>query len=1114
MSKSIRCLAAGYKTCRAPYFRLFHLTWLGLALLPGWAVAACGYLPSTYPIYGASNLQLDDYVKVNGNYLNPVDFNGGSRDAVETDGDVVAATLALPDLDPVSFPVNASSTDRTNPSTLAAGSYRTVTINTGSQLLSGGTYYIKTLTITRPKGASASTLTLNSGDYFIETLTLNSSNVLKVSGTARVFIKTKFDAKGNSQSNFGGAVNGLQVFLYGSATFTASNNAKFTGVIMGPGASRITASTKSTLKGAFLTAGNIVTSANRSSRTINVTYGAPEQAAVSTVSTCTTTPIVALARWNLDETSWGGTSNEVEDTSGNAYHGTGKNSVTTESVSPAIAGSPGTCRYGQFDGVDDYLEVAGLPNLSSSFTVTAWIKPASLGSPQRILVDDQNDTNGWGFSLGDDLANPGRLRLYSRTVSPVFLDSTYDLTAGNWYFVAASADLTNKVRALHVFNSAGTLLNTTTEAAPYTGTWGTDASAASIGGETNAAAENYHFNGSLDEIGVYQGVLNSSQIAGILAEKRSCVAVSVPGAFNVFDTDTEADSIEGVIKTKVAAQTFALDVVALNADGDDVDTGFTGAVTVQLLDSSNNSGTLDAGSCRSSWSTLSSLGSYTFVAGDSGRKLISGISLANSYRDLRVKVTHTASGNSGCSTDNFAMRPNNLAGTGGSGNAIAATDADWQTAGTARTLANTGASGGNLHKAGRDFSLSAQAYTASGTTASNYNGTPSLAVVSCTLPASGCVTGTASASGWSNSSGVLSTSAASYSEVGVISAKLSDASYAAVDASDGSSTAELTVESAAFSMGRFVPDHFDVTANTPAFTPACGSFTYLGQPFGLGTAPVWTVTARNQGGGTTQNYTGSLFKLSTASITGQTWSDAAHTVAAVGSLPSISVADTGGGTGSLTFSVGNPDPAVGGGLVYSRSTLTSAFDATLDLAANVIDSESVSYTGNPFQHTGIGFDDANAGTTTDAQMRFGRLRIANATGSEFLALPISLTAQYWNGSGYVTNTADACTALAAPTLTYFTPPTTPNNQLESGETTATYNNPFLAGLGGLRLTAPGNGNFGYLDVTMTAPAWLQYNWDGVDQYSDGNLFDDNPRSRAAFGKRKGRDKVIIRREIY
>jgi MSHA biogenesis protein MshQ len=145
-------------------------------------------------------------------------------------------------------------------------------------------------------------------------------------------------------------------------------------------------------------------------------------------------------------------------------------------------------------------------------------------------------------------------------------------------------------------------------------------------------------------------------------------------------------------------------------------------------------------------------------------------------------------------------------------------------------------------------------------------------------------------------------------------------------------------------------------------------------------------------------------------------------------------------------------------------------------------------------------------------MRFGRLRLSNATGSELLALPVLLSAQYWNGQGFVTNTLDSCTSLAAPSLTFYLQ--SANNHLASGETVASIGSTLAAGLGSLSLSAPGAGNFGYLDLTLTAPTWLQYNWDGVDQLSDGNLFDDNPRARAAFGKRKGADKVIIRREIY
>jgi hypothetical protein len=386
-----------------------------------------------------------------------------------------------------------------------------------------------------------------------------------------------------------------------------------------------------------------------------------------------------------------------------------------------------------------------------------------------------------------------------------------------------------------------------------------------------------------------------------------------------------------------------------------------------------------------------------------------------------------------------------------------------------------------------------------------------MASSTCVLPVSGCQAGTFSIGAFNAASGTLTSTTASYSEVGVISVTFADAAYASVDSSDtAASCAGYWVCASAIDIGRFVPDNLGVTSNSPAFTPACGSFSYLGQPFGFGNAPVWSVIARNSAGATTRNYSGSLFKITAGTVTGQTWSATSGTVAAIGMLPAVSVNDLGNGIGSLVFAVSAP--ASGGGLAFAHSALSPPFDASLSLSASVADSEGIVYAGNPYQHSGIGFDDGNAATASDAQMRFGRLRLSNAVGSEMLALPVPLTAQYWNGQGFVTNTEDNCTALAAPNLAFFAQ--TSDNRLTSGETSATLNSPFVAGIGGLRLSAPGNGNFGYLDLAISAPDWLKYNWDGVDQGSDGNLFDDNPRARAAFGKRRGSDKVIIRREIY
>lgn len=566
-----------------------------------------------------------------------------------------------------------------------------------------------------------------------------------------------------------------------------------------------------------------------------------------------------------------------------------------------------------------------------------------------------------------------------------------------------------------------------------------------------------------------------------------------PSGFNAVDAGGNA--VSGVIKTKIAGQAISLDIVALNQAGTATLPSYTGTVSLYLVNAGSG------GAC-SSLPVVQSLGSLTFNGAgggkDNGRKnltLLHGDALANA----RLRMVDSGAGITTCSTDAFAIRPHSLAGLASAASAVTASDADWETAGTGRNLNNGGASGGVTHKAGRPFTLRARAWSATGASTPGYTGTPSLSLLACVLPGVGCVPGSLAAGTVTTSSGLASSSTASYSEVGAISARLSDSAFAAVDAGDGSSLAERTVESAAFTIGRFVPDHFEVSANTPVFDPGCGTFTYLGQPFGFGTAPVWTATARNAANATTLNYGGDLFKLAAAGVTGQAWSASTGSVGPANTLPEPVVTDLGNGQGRIVF-------AVGDGLRFARTALTAPFSASLSLSASIADSEGVAAAGNPHTQSGIGFSGGH-----DSQV-FGRLRLANAHGSELLPLPVPLSAQYWNGSGFVTRTADQCTTLASPALSFFTQ--TADNRLASGETGATLSSPLAAGQANLVLSAPGTGNFGYLDLAVAAPDWLKYDWDGTDQGGDGELLDDAPRGRASFGRRNTGGKIIFRREIY
>ncbi|WP_260292908.1 LamG domain-containing protein [Sedimenticola hydrogenitrophicus] len=236
-------------------------------------------------------------------------------------------------------------------------------------------------------------------------------------------------------------------------------------------------------------------------------------------------PTPRLAEWRMDEASWG----QVQDATGNGYHGTARNGAATAATTPAVPGSPGTCRYGTFDGVDDYVDLPGLPNLTGSFTITAWVRANELGKDQRIFADDQNNSGGFAFSLGD--GGDGKLRFFSRQVNPISVDTQNAvISAGTWHHVAAVHDVTARTRMIYVDGVAVRLNNGSTSSV-YTGTWGSDPGAASLAGENDAAGgeavPNWRFNGSLDEVRIYSDALTQSQIQAVKDETRPCAAAGL-----------------------------------------------------------------------------------------------------------------------------------------------------------------------------------------------------------------------------------------------------------------------------------------------------------------------------------------------------------------------------------------------------------------------------------------------------------------------------------------------------------------------------------------------------------------------------------------------------------
>ncbi len=589
---------------------------------------------------------------------------------------------------------------------------------------------------------------------------------------------------------------------------------------------------------------------------------------------------------------------------------------------------------------------------------------------------------------------------------------------------------------------------------------------------------------------------------------------AAPGGFNAFETATAAGSITGVLHTKVAGSAFSAAVVALNSARNGLATSFSGDVKVELLDTSNNGGALDASTgCRSSWTSVLQTTTITFASGDAGRHNVT-LTEANAWRDVRLRMRYPATGTAtviGCSTDDLAIRPSAFS-------AFAATDATWSTAGTARTLANAAVSGGIVHKAGQPFTVRATAVNAASATTTNYNGAPTATMSKCAGTACTTSFGALNVS-LTASGGQISDSAATYSEVGAFALQLNDADFASVDGADGSTTAERTITSPTITVGRFVPDHFDLaTLVTPVLrtfgSASCAgrSFTYVGQPFGFATAPQATVLARNAAGATTALYAGSLWKLASAGIT-QTYAPLAPASpgldVSLATLPALTSSSN--GTGVLATSSADTLS-----MVRSATTPLAPFAAAITMNWSVADTSEAGVTGNgsiatavPLSFGPMAFD---AGNT----FRWGVLQIANAYGSDLHALPVAVQALYWDGLRFATNAADQCTSLPTGAVamgnyqrhlaacdTAIAPATI---TLASGRAFITLVKPGAGHDGstdlGVQLGATASGQtctaVGAAPVAATAAQrpWLLGKWSGATAY------DRNPVARASFGQYK------------
>ncbi len=400
--------------------------------------------------------------------------------------------------------------------------------------------------------------------------------------------------------------------------------------------------------------------------------------------------------------------------------------------------------------------------------------------------------------------------------------------------------------------------------------------------------------------------------------------------------------------------------------------------------------------------------------------------------------------------------------------------------------------------------------------------------------AAGTLGGSTSFSGFSAGA---KTQSVNWSEVGFIDLHATSSNYLGSGQAVTNSSAGLT------GVGRFIPDHFALSGGvlTNRAAAACApasAFSYLGEGMRL----QYSLTANNAAGAATQNYTtaSGYAKLPKAPVNASPASSMGFG-AASGATNLSSRLDL-GNVASLTWNAGaasvdytlavrraSPDDPDGPfGAV--RIGVAPTDEDGVGLASAAYDMDVDNNAVNDHQQVGA-----------NTQLRFGRVAMDNALGPDGVEVPVPITAEYWNGATFATNSLDSCTRIpqSAITLGAYDGALAPGG---GNCKTFVQQNPvaFSAGVGTLTLAAPAagvsgslrltpnlgtvaSGNFctsaagGELPASAAVLPYLLGRWndllnpDGIGS----TMYDDNPSARAAFGLYGSQpDNLIFQRERY
>ncbi|MGS2723580.1 DUF6701 domain-containing protein [Porticoccus sp. GXU_MW_L64] len=376
--------------------------------------------------------------------------------------------------------------------------------------------------------SSSATLNLQPGTYlFRDDVNIDFGATINITGpgTVRILVRDRVNIGSSVTINAAGG--DRRLFLYARDDIVIGSSSSVNGVIYGD--DNVTLNSGASVTGAITSERDV-----RLNSASTITYNSDAISGTDFGDFCTasvvTPPPAPVAEWRLDELSWNGTSGEVLD-SVNSHNGTAVRTADSNDTDPAIAGDPGTCRYGDFTPTG-FVSVPYNADLNpDNFTVSLWARVDGGNGTFRSPLTSRGETNGFntfGFNLY--AASDNTWQFWTALGQTGFgWDVLGGPTVNNgvWTHIAASFERTGTsgsqtltgIKRLYI---NGAEVNSATNSIYRPMRFALQALLTIGAGGQNG--NNFFFNGAIDEVRIYDSVLTSNQIQTLMNETRTCAA--------------------------------------------------------------------------------------------------------------------------------------------------------------------------------------------------------------------------------------------------------------------------------------------------------------------------------------------------------------------------------------------------------------------------------------------------------------------------------------------------------------------------------------------------------------------------------------------------------------